>query len=88
LQTCSLSIRVLIYVYFWIYLPHVRENIQTVLLWVWLTSVNMIISSIHLPANSIISYFIPLNGWIILCYISMYLHISIYHISLIHSSVV
>jgi hypothetical protein len=44
---------------FWIYLPHMRENMQPLSLWIWITSLNMMISSsIHLLASNIISFFL------------------------------
>jgi hypothetical protein len=41
---------------FWICLPYVRENMQTLTFWTWLTLLDtMIFSSIHLPTKDIIS---------------------------------
>jgi hypothetical protein len=58
LQTCSTSEFVYdracfcIYFYLWIYLPHMRENIQFLCFWAWFTSLNMMSSNcIHLPSN-------------------------------------
>jgi hypothetical protein len=58
LQTCSTLGFVYdlasfcVYVYLRIYLPHIRENIQLLCFWSWLTSFNMMPSScIHLPSN-------------------------------------
>jgi hypothetical protein len=43
---------------FWIYLPHVRENMWSSFFWTWLTLLGVIIpSSIHLSANDVISFF-------------------------------
>jgi hypothetical protein len=51
----SLYMIVFVFVYmfvFWIYLPHMRENMWPLSLWTWLTSLNMMSSScIHLPSN-------------------------------------
>jgi hypothetical protein len=42
--------------------PHMRENIQFLAFWVWLTSLKiMFSSSIHLPASDIISFFLWLS---------------------------
>jgi hypothetical protein len=42
-----------VYVYLWIYLPHMRENMRILCFWSWLTSLNMMSSHcIHLPSNS------------------------------------
>jgi hypothetical protein len=58
LQTCSTSEFVYdhtcfcVYVYLWICLPHMRENMWLLCFWSWLTSLNIIPSScIHLPSN-------------------------------------
>jgi hypothetical protein len=41
-----------VYVYLWIYLSHMRENICLLCFWSWLTSLNMVSSNcIHLPLN-------------------------------------
>jgi hypothetical protein len=43
------------------YRSNIRENIWSLTLWAWLTSLNMkFSSSIHLPANNIISFFFNL----------------------------
>jgi hypothetical protein len=40
------------YVYLWIYLPHMRESMQPLSFWAWITSLNMMSSNcIHLPSN-------------------------------------
>jgi hypothetical protein len=63
LQTCSTSELVYdhacfcVYVYLWIYLPHMRENMQLLCFWSWLTSLNMMPSNcIHLPSNHMSSF--------------------------------
>jgi hypothetical protein len=39
-------------VFVWAYIPHMRENMSPLAFWTWLTSFKMIFfSSIHLPAN-------------------------------------
>jgi hypothetical protein len=41
-----------VYVYLWIYLPCMRENMQLLCFWSWLTSLNIMSSNcIHLPSN-------------------------------------
>jgi hypothetical protein len=64
LQTCSTSEFVYnhtcfcICVYLWIYLPHMRENIQPLSFWAWLTSLNTMSSNcIHLPSNHMLTSF-------------------------------
>jgi hypothetical protein len=58
LQTCSEFVYdhacFWVYVYLWIYLPHMRENMQLLHFWVGLTSLNMMFSNcIHLPSDEI-----------------------------------
>jgi hypothetical protein len=59
LETCSVYI--CIYgnacMCIWIYVPHVRENMWHLSFWIWLTSLNIIFRSIHLPANDKFSFF-------------------------------
>jgi hypothetical protein len=62
LQTCSSSEFVhdyacfCVYVYLWIYLPCMREHMQLLCFWSWLTSLNMMSSNcIHLPSNHVSS---------------------------------
>jgi hypothetical protein len=65
---------VFIYIYVWSYLHlayrssfHMRANMHPLTFWSWLTSLNMMFSSsIHVPANNIISFF---YGWIKLYYV-------------------
>jgi hypothetical protein len=71
----------LVFVYmfiFWIYLRHMRENMWPLCFWAWLTSLNMISSNcFHLPSN--------------ICHYSLWVklhYIYIYHIFLIHLSVI
>jgi hypothetical protein len=46
-----------IYLY-WVYIPHMRENMRPLAFWTWLTSLKMMLSgSIHLPADNKISSF-------------------------------
>jgi hypothetical protein len=53
-----------IYVYLWIYLPHMRENILVLCIWSCLTSLSMISSNcIYLSSNPQV---IILCGWVIL----------------------
>jgi hypothetical protein len=41
---------------FWIYFPHMRENMQPLSFWAWLPSLNMMSSNcIHLPSNYMLS---------------------------------
>jgi hypothetical protein len=41
-----------VYVYLWIYLPRMRENMRLLCFWSWLTSLNKMSSNcIHLPSN-------------------------------------
>jgi hypothetical protein len=41
-----------VYIYLWIYLPHMRETMHLLCFWSWLTSLNMMSSNcIHLPSN-------------------------------------
>jgi hypothetical protein len=43
---------------FYVYLPHMRENIWPLSLWNWLTFLIMMVSSyIHSPADGILSFF-------------------------------
>jgi hypothetical protein len=63
LQTCSTSEIVYdhtcfcVYVYFCIYLPHMRENTWLLCFWSWLTSFNMMSSNcIHLPSNHMLLF--------------------------------
>jgi hypothetical protein len=54
LQACSTIDHVwfCVYVYLWIYLPHMRENMHLLCFWSWLTLLNMISSNcIQLPSN-------------------------------------
>jgi hypothetical protein len=58
LQTCSTSEFVYdracfcVYVYLWICLSGMRENMQLLCFWSWLASLNMMSSNcIHLPSN-------------------------------------
>jgi hypothetical protein len=58
LQTCSTTEFVCdhacfcVYVYLWIYLPRMRENMRLWCFWSWLTSLNKMSSNcIHLPSN-------------------------------------
>jgi hypothetical protein len=83
LQTCSTSEFVCghacfcVYVYLWIYLPYMRENMRPLCFWSWLTSLNMMYPScIHLPSN--MSLFLLAEWNSVVC---------VYHIFLIHSSV-
>jgi hypothetical protein len=44
---------------FWIYCSHMRENMQLVSFWAWLTSFNIMFSNcIHLPLNHMVSLFV------------------------------
>jgi hypothetical protein len=70
LQTCSTTEFVYdyacfcVYVYLWIYLQCIRENMHLLCFWSWLTSLNMMTSNcIHLPSNPM-SFIIPC-GWVI-----------------------
>jgi hypothetical protein len=48
-----------VYVYLWIYLSHVRENIWPLSFWTWLTLLNMMSSNcIHLPSDHMVSLFL------------------------------
>jgi hypothetical protein len=41
-----------VYIYSWIYLPCMKENMHLLCFWSWITSLNMMFSnSIHLPSN-------------------------------------
>jgi hypothetical protein len=58
LQTCSTfefvydHVCFCVYVYLWIYLPHMRENMRLLCFWSWLISFNMMSSNcIYLPSN-------------------------------------
>jgi hypothetical protein len=58
LQMCSTSefvydqLGFCVYVYLWIYLPCMRENMHLLCLWSWLTSLSIMFSKfIHLPSN-------------------------------------
>jgi hypothetical protein len=63
--------------FFWIYLPHMRENMWPLAFWAWLNSLNVMSSNcMHLPSK----HFIIPCGWVKLHYK--------YHIFLVHSSVV
>jgi hypothetical protein len=66
LKTCSTSMFVydhayfLVYVYLWIYLLCMRENMCLLCFWSWLTSLNMMSSNyIHLPSNPMSFTFKP-----------------------------
>jgi hypothetical protein len=63
---------------FWIYQPHMKENIQLLCFWTWLTSLNIMIStSIHLPANNIISFLFMAQWYNNVIYIShLYIYIT------------
>jgi hypothetical protein len=64
-----------------------KENMRTLSFWDWLISLSMVISSfINLPSNSIISFFFIIENDTPL-YVHKYVHMYIYPISLIHSSV-
>jgi hypothetical protein len=60
LQTCPTTEFVFdnacfcVYVYLWIHLPPMRENMHLLCFWFWLTSLKMMSSNcIHLPSNPI-----------------------------------
>jgi hypothetical protein len=76
---------VFVYIFIiWTYLPHIRENMQLLSFWVWLTSLNMMSSNyIHLLSNQC-----HYSLWLSKTLFYMYIYIYIYHISLIHSSVI
>jgi hypothetical protein len=63
---CIWSCLFLLHVYLWLYLPHMKENMQPLSFWAWLTSFNMISSNCnHLPSNHIITPY----DWVILHYV-------------------
>jgi hypothetical protein len=69
-----------VYVYLWIYLPHVRENMWPLSFSAWITSLNVMSSNcIHLPSNHVI---IP-YGWVKLHCIYVYIHIFLIHLSVV-----
>jgi hypothetical protein len=44
---------------FWLYLVHMRKNMQSFSFWTWLISLNMMSSNfIHLPSNHTVSFFL------------------------------
>jgi hypothetical protein len=66
LQTCSTSEFLYdhacfcVYVYLWIYLPHMGENKWLLCFWSWLTSLSVMSSKcIHLPSNHVWLFLIP-----------------------------
>jgi hypothetical protein len=72
---------------FWIYLPHMRENMWPLFFWTWLTSLNIMSSNcIYLPSDHMVSI-LPSNS-IGDIYTHTHIYIYIYHIFLIHSWVV
>jgi hypothetical protein len=65
LQTCSTYMFVydhvcLVYIFiFWIYFPHMKENMWPLSFWTWVTSVNVVSSNcIHLPSKKMESFFL------------------------------
>jgi hypothetical protein len=61
LHTCLYMV-MFVFVYmliFWIYLPHMRENMWPLSFWTWLTSLNMMSSNcIHLHSDHMVSFFL------------------------------
>jgi hypothetical protein len=62
----------LVFVYafiFWIYLPHMRENMWTLSFWAWLTSLNMMSSNcIHLDSNHMSLFLMAEQNFIVYMY--------------------
>jgi hypothetical protein len=47
-----------VYVYFWTYLPHMRENMRLLYFWSWLTSLNMMSSNCSICLSNPMSLFL------------------------------
>jgi hypothetical protein len=57
-----------VYVYLWIFLPCMRENMQLFCFWAWLTSLNMMSSNcIHLLSNNMSLFLWLSNSPLCIC---------------------